>query len=83
VKYLDLNAYIYKVKLQSTGAKKAKKYKHSFSISTHGKAAEFYCRDEAPFGHFYHILRKICVLTDYKENYNNLEVLGSGGYGQV
>ena len=66
-----------------TGAKKPKKYRFSFSISTHGKSAEFYCKDEAPFAHFYNTLRDFCILSNYKEHYNTLEVLGSGGYGQV
>jgi len=79
VNYLDLNAYMYKI----WSKQQSKKYKHSFTISTHGKSADFYSKDQTQFSAFYNILKSFCVQIDYKENYNILDTLGAGGYGQV
>jgi len=80
VSYLDLNAYMYKLSMKQL---QSKKYKHSFTISSHGRSADFYSRDYTQFLTFWNILKNFCILSDYKEHYNILETLGAGGYGQV
>lgn len=75
---------MYQIRGSSDGEKShSKRYKYWFNISANRKSAEFYCKDHSPYSKFIKKLKEFCLMTDFKETYLMLSILGSGGYGQV
>jgi len=81
ISYIDLDEYMHQLKTSAPNG--STKYKHCFTISSHGNSATFYSKDQAQFNQFLLHMRKFCVMTEFTDNYQVLDVLGSGGYGQV
>ena len=75
---------MYKVEVINIGAKKySSKYPFSFSIYSNGKYAEFYCKSKAQLMNWLSALRKVCIMSNFHDEYKVQELLGSGGYGKV
>jgi len=70
-------------KLTTSAPNQSKRYKYSLTISSHGNFATFYSKDQKEFNAFLLQMRRYCVMAEFTDNYQVLDVLGRGGYGQV
>ncbi len=70
-------------KLTTMAPNQSRIYKYNFTIATHGNSATFFSKDKKQFNAFLLQMRRHCVMTEFTDHYEVLDVLGRGGYGQV
>jgi len=84
VEYIDLEEYIYKVILITPqDSAYSQKYKYGFRIYANLQYYDFYCKEKLQIVKWQTQFRRFCVMSDFYENYQIFESLGTGGYGEV
>jgi len=75
---------MFRVEIIYPGNKKySSKYPHGLSLYANGKSVEFFTKDKAQFALWISHLRNHCIMTNFNNNYNVADLLGTGGYGKV
>lgn len=84
VEYVDLEEHMYKIiMITPQDPSYSQKYKFGFRIYANCNSFDFFCKDKLQIVKWQAQFRRFCVMSDFYENYQIFESLGTGGYGEV
>ncbi len=62
---------------------KVQKISNGFSLTKNGKIFEFTSKNEAEIKNWFNLLKGICVLVTFHDDYKALKMIGKGSFAKV